>query len=58
MKTDIFLIGPMGSGKTTIANELVKNGFVKTRAITTRPKRPNEPDDEYFFTDNKGFNPL
>lgn len=55
MKTDIFLIGPMGSGKTTIANELVKNGFVKTRAITTRPKRPNESDDEYLFTDNEGF---
>ena len=55
MKTDIFLIGPMGSGKTTIANELAKNGFDKTRAITTRPKRPNEPDDEYFFTDNEGF---
>lgn len=55
MKTDIFLIGPMGSGKTTIANELVKNGFYKTRAITTRPKRPNESDDEYLFTDNKGF---
>lgn len=55
MKTDIFLIGPMGSGKTTIANELVKNGFYKTRAITTRPKRPNEPDDEYFFTDDAGF---
>lgn len=55
MKTDIFLIGPMGSGKTTIANELVKNGFDKTRAITTRPKRPNESDDEYIFTDNAGF---
>ena len=55
MKTDIFLIGPMGSGKTTIANEFVKNGFYKTRAITTRPKRPNESDDEYLFTDNKGF---
>lgn len=55
MKTDIFLIGPMGSGKTTIANELVKNGFYKTRAITTRPKRPNESDDEYLFTDNEGF---
>lgn len=55
MKTDIFLIGPMGSGKTTIANELAKNGFVKTKAITTRPKRSNELDDEYFFTDNAGF---
>ncbi len=55
MKTDIFLIGPMGSGKTTVANLLVEYGFNKTKGITTRPKRMNESDNEYYFTDKTGF---
>lgn len=55
MNTDIFLVGPMGSGKTTIANLLVEYGFHKTKGITTRPKRANESNNEYYFTDKVGF---
>lgn len=38
----IFLIGPQGSGKTTLAKELERRGYEQILAYTTRPPRDNE----------------
>lgn len=56
----IFLIGPQGSGKTTLAKELERRGYERIVAYTTRPPRKDEIDgvDYHFITDeefNSGF---
>ena len=49
----IFLIGPQGSGKTTLAKELERRGYEQIIAYTTRPPRDNEIEgvDYHFVTD-------
>ena len=49
----IFLIGPQGSGKTTLAKELERRGYEQILAYTTRPPRGNEIEgvDYHFVTD-------
>ena len=55
--THIFLIGPMGAGKTTLANALVENyGYRRWPSSTTRPMRPGETNGEdYYFIDDEQF---
>jgi guanylate kinase len=61
----IFVIsGPSGSGKTTLLTSLIQDKkiaklLVKSRSITTRPKRSNEREGkEYFFVSPAEFNRL
>ena len=49
----LILVGKIGSGKTTVVNELVQNfGYEKAVTDTTRPKRPGEIEgvDYHFLT--------
>lgn len=49
----LILVGKIGSGKTTVVNELVQNfGYEKAVTDTTRPKRPGEVEgvDYHFLT--------
>lgn len=53
----IFLIGPQGSGKTTLAKELERRGYEQVIAYTTRPPRDNEIDGvDYRFITDEEFN--
>ena len=53
----IFLIGPQGSGKTTLAKELERRGYEQIVAYTTRPPRGNEIDGvDYHFITSEEFN--
>lgn len=46
----IILIGESASGKDSICNEMVKNGFYRIVTHTTRPMRDNETDGiDYHF---------
>ncbi len=61
----IFVIsGPSGSGKTTLLTSLVQDKqfarlLVKSRSVTTRPKRSAERDGrEYFFVSPARFKQL
>lgn len=52
----IVLIGKTCSGKTTIANELMKSGFHKIITTTSRGIRENEAQDiDYHFVPNDKF---
>jgi len=53
----IVLVGPMGCGKTSIANELVKNyGYKKIVTYTTRPRRDGEEHGvDYRFINTQEF---
>lgn len=52
----VCLVGPSASGKTTIADELIGSGlFVTARSTTTRPIRPEEPEDSYEFVTEELF---
>lgn len=61
----IFIIsGPSGSGKTTLLTNLIqdkkiKHLIVKSRSLTTRPKRSGEREGEdYFFVNKDKFKSL
>ena len=51
----LILIGEQGSGKTTLAKELVSSGYEQTVSYTTRPPRRGEQDgvDYHFVTDTE-----
>jgi hypothetical protein len=51
MSIKILIVGPAGSGKTTLAKEMQSKGFKVAKLHTTRPKR-HEQEDEYIFTNN------
>lgn len=55
--THVILVGPMGSGKTTLANILVRDyGFNRWVSTTTRPPRYGEVDGvDYNFVDDIAF---
>lgn len=54
-----ILIGKSASGKTTLANYMVKHGYKKYKTTTTRPMRENETKDDYnFVSENKFLNNL
>lgn len=53
------LVAPSGSGKTVIANELVKDPrFVIAKSTTTRARRNGEPEDAYNFISREEFERL
>lgn len=57
----IALVGPSGTGKTTIAEkaiELYPDCFEKPKSYTTRPMRSTENEDAYNFTDKETFKKL
>lgn len=55
----ICLVGPSASGKTTIAEALVKTGkFIAPQSVTTRQRREGEPEDAYQFIDLQVFHDL
>ncbi|MDE6442266.1 MAG: hypothetical protein K2L12_05910 [Clostridia bacterium] len=52
----LCLVGPSGSSKTEIANELTKiKGFEKPLTSTTRPRRKSEDDTSYRFISESKF---
>jgi len=61
----IFIIsGPSGSGKTTLLTRLIQDKkigklLVKSRSVTTRPRRPGERQGkDYFFVAREEFKRL
>ena len=55
----IILVGPAASGKTTLANSLVKFNLSKDIQFTTRPPRSTEiPSEDYKFITKTYFNHL
>ena len=52
---NIIIIGPAASGKDTLRKRLEKKGFIYCKPFTTRPKRKDETDDDYFFVTNEEF---
>lgn len=55
--TNIIFVGRMGSGKTTLAHQLVDNyGYTMWPSMTTRPMRPGEVDGiDYMFVNDEQF---
>lgn len=55
----VLLVGPPGSGKSTIEKELVSRGLAKKLiSSTTRKPRPGEVDGvDYYFVSRENFNP-
>lgn len=52
----LCLVGPSGSLKNEVANELTKReGFEKPLTSTTRPRRKSEKDDSYRFISEAQF---
>lgn len=50
------LLGSMGTGKTSIYNSLIKQGFIGIKETTTRPMRSGEEcSNQYIFVDNQLF---
>lgn len=53
---NIVLIGPMASGKSTLAETMAKMGVFRIRSYTTRPRRFWQPeDDEYEYCTDEEF---
>lgn len=53
------LVGPSASGKTTMAEELVKTDrYVLPQSVTTRARRKGEDDTSYHFMSKKEFQAL
>ena len=57
---NIVLLGKIGSGKTTICNNLTENfRYDKIVTTTTRPIRKNEENGiDYFFVEDKEFDKM
>lgn len=52
----LCLVGPSGTGKTEVANALVKDKrFVKPLTTTTRPRKKTEPENAYRFVSEESF---
>ncbi|MBP2626289.1 MAG: guanylate kinase [Firmicutes bacterium] len=51
----IILLGASGSGKTTIEKILEKSGIHRLRSHTTRPRKPDEAEDAYYFVKKDEF---
>lgn len=58
----VYLMGKSSTGKDTVYKQLLKNPFLQLKKIvpyTTRPIRRGETEgEEYFFTDERGFENL
>lgn len=50
-----IIVGKSASGKTTLANYMVQNGYRKYKTTTTRPMRENETNKDYTFISEKKF---
>ena len=59
VKGGLFVVsGPSGVGKGTVVTRLLESdfGFVRSRSMTTRPRRPLDPNDvKYQFCDRETF---
>lgn len=54
MRTIVLLMGPHGSGKTTLAEALHRQGMaIRLSQYTTRPKRDGESDEYKFAADSQ-----
>lgn len=55
----VILVGQVASGKTTLAKYMVENhGFTQIKTATTRPIRPGEDPDSYYFLTKAEFGKL
>ena len=54
----LFLVSSVSaSGKTTLVNSVIQNyNLYRIKTCTTRPKRPEEIGDEYYFITQEEFN--
>lgn len=53
---NIIILGRQGSGKTSIATELSKYGYIFNKNYTTRPKRSDNDDEYHFLSYDEFFN--
>lgn len=53
-----IISGISGSGKSTISQLFINNGFKKLRNVTTRSKRPDETEEDYIFVNDAEFQRL
>ena len=51
----IIIIGKAASGKDFLQKQLVLKGWKPLKQYTTRPKRPKEFGDEYYFVSEEEF---
>ncbi|MDF2635224.1 MAG: guanylate kinase [Pelosinus sp.] len=51
----IVLLGPNGSGKTTIEKKLEQGGMYRLRSHTTRIRKMGESEDAYYFVKKEDF---
>lgn len=49
-KTKVIIVGRTASGKDTLADKLVMNGFTKAKSYATRTKRSKQDDTHIFVT--------
>jgi len=55
LKMLIILLGASGSGKTTIEKRLEASNIHRLRSHTTRPRKPGEAEDAYYFVKKEEF---
>ncbi|SFL84563.1 guanylate kinase [Pelosinus propionicus] len=51
----IVLLGPTGSGKSTIEKKIGQSGIHRLRSYTTRLRKPGESEDAYYFVKKEEF---
>jgi guanylate kinase len=51
----IVLLGPTGSGKSTIEKKMGQSGMHRLRSHTTRLKKTGESEDAYYFVKKEDF---
>jgi guanylate kinase len=51
----VILLGPKGSGKTTVERGLEEKGICRLRSHTTRAKKADDQENAYYFVTREEF---